>query len=153
MLATTAVARLHGLPILAEVASTATTIERIPIRSEGVCIGEGLTTAIKAVASPLGEQRVAATYCDLNGERYRNEEWGLRVNAKASQEAFVAAHAYVSPADCWGDVGAASGPLFAALAITAAHRGYSKGPISLLWAGSESGYRSAVALIVPEAEG
>jgi 3-oxoacyl-[acyl-carrier-protein] synthase-1 len=151
VLATTAVARSYGLPILAKVASTATTVEKIPIRSEGVCIGEGLTTAIKAVASSLGEQRVAATYCDLNGERYRNEEWVyalLRV-----QEAFVDAHAYVSPADCWGDVGAASGPLFAALAIRAAQRGYSEGPSSLLWAGSESGYRSAVALIVPEAEG
>jgi 3-oxoacyl-[acyl-carrier-protein] synthase-1 len=150
LLATTAVARSHGLPILAQIASTATTVERIPIRSQAVCIGEGLTVAIKAATAPLGNERIAATYCDLNGERYRNEEWVyalLRV-----QEAFVD-HAYVSPADCWGDVGAASGALFAALAITAAQRGYSRGPSSLLWAGSESGYRSAVALIVPETEG
>jgi 3-oxoacyl-[acyl-carrier-protein] synthase-1 len=151
LLTTSAVARSCGLPIFAQVVSTATTVERIPIRSEAVCIGEGLTMAIKAAAAPLGEQRIAAIFCDLNGERYRNEEWVyalLRV-----QEAFVDAHAYVSPADCWGDVGAASGLLFAALAIMAAQRGYSKGPTALLWAGSESGYRSAVALLVRKAEG
>jgi 3-oxoacyl-[acyl-carrier-protein] synthase-1 len=47
------------------------------------------------------------------------------------------------PADCWGDVGAASGPLFLSLAVEASQRGYSKGPYAVMFAGSESGYRAA----------
>ena len=39
--------------------------------------------------------------------------------------------AYHSPAECWGDMGAASGSLFAMLACRASVRGYSKGPRSM----------------------
>ena len=46
--------------------------------------------------------------------------------------------------------GAASGPLFAALAIVARLRGYGKGAYPLLWAGSDRGYRSAVALALAQ---
>jgi 3-oxoacyl-[acyl-carrier-protein] synthase I len=54
--------------------------------------------------------------------------------------------AYLSPAECWGDVGAASGPLFAMLACQAVMRSYAKGPRTLLWTSSEGGQR-AVALL------
>ena len=135
-----------GLPVLATLIAASTAIEPHTIRSIDVCIGEGLTAALQTVVANLHlpQEEVTATYCDLNGERYRNEEFVytlLRV-----QESYVDAHDYLCPADCWGDVGAASGPLFAALAVRAMRRGYSKGPRPLLWAGSESGFRTAVLL-------
>jgi 3-oxoacyl-[acyl-carrier-protein] synthase-1 len=43
-------------------------------------------------------------------------------------------------------VGAASGPLFVALAAAAAERGYARGPHHLVFASSESGERAAVLL-------
>jgi 3-oxoacyl-[acyl-carrier-protein] synthase-1 len=92
----------------------------------------------------LPEQAITATYCDLNGQRYRNEEFVYAL--LRTQESFVDAHDYECPADCWGDVGAASGPLFASLAIRANERGYSKGRFPLAWAGSNAGYRSAMVL-------
>jgi len=151
LLASRTAADRYGLPVLATIAAAATAVEPHPIRSTGVCIGQGLSNAIKSVIDSLQlpKETITATYCDLNGERYRNEEFGytlLRV-----QESFVDAHDYLSPADCWGDVGAASGLLFASLAIAANQRGYGKGPLPLLWAGSESGYRTAVLMNVGNA--
>lgn len=136
----------HRLPILSEIKAATTTIETKSIRKEEVCTGEGLTAAINGVISvlQLPRQLITGTYCDLNGERYRNEEFAYTI--LRTQQAFVDAHDYQCPADCWGDVGAASGPLFASLAIIASQRGYATGRLPILWAGSESGYRSAVIL-------
>ena len=51
----------------------------------------------------------------------------------------------LTPASCWGDVGA-SGPLFGALAIASGLRGYAKGPRAMLWTSSEGGQRGAAIL-------
>jgi 3-oxoacyl-[acyl-carrier-protein] synthase-1 len=135
-----------GLPVLARLLSAATATEPHPLRSTEPCLGEALTAVLASVGSNLNAPHnlITASYCDLNGERYRNEEY-LYAMMRA-QEVFVDPHDYTSPADCWGDVGAASGPLFAVLAVVSSMRGYAKGSVPLLWAGSDSGYRSAVAL-------
>ncbi|HEU5136392.1 MAG TPA: beta-ketoacyl synthase N-terminal-like domain-containing protein [Steroidobacteraceae bacterium] len=150
LLARESAAERHGLPVLARVAAATTAFEPKSIRSTEVCIGEGLTTALSGVISAVRAppRMITATYCDLNGVRYRNEEFiytMLRV-----QEAFFDAHDYQSPADCWGDVGAASGPLFASLAIEARQRGYARGQFPLLWASSDGGHRSAILLSLSE---
>jgi 3-oxoacyl-[acyl-carrier-protein] synthase-1 len=140
-----AFAERHGLPVLAQIVAAATGFEPNSIQSTEVCIGAGLTAVLRNVLATLQpSQAISATYCDLNGQRYRSEEFSytlLRV-----QQSFVDAHDYESPADCWGDLGAASGPLFACLAIVASQRGYAKGEHSVLWAGSASGHRTAVVL-------
>ena len=66
-----------------------------------------------------------------------------------AQSAFVNMLDNVTPADCWGDMGAASGPLLATLAISSGARGYAPGPRSMLWTSSEGGYRCAAVLHVP----
>jgi len=146
VLASRSTADRYGLAILALVTAATTCMEPHAIQSGEVCLGEGLTAALKEVSSSLQlpKEAISATYCDLNGERYRNEEFLytlLRV-----QSAFVNASDYICPADCWGDVGAASGPLFACLAVASGERGYAKGLRPILWAGSDSGHRTAVLL-------
>src|SRR5207237_6147527 len=89
-------------------------------------------------------ERINSVICDGNGERYSSEEWGF-VCLRVSQY-FDDPTAYQSPAEFWGDVGAASVPLFAALTCDAAARGYARGPRTLLWASSERGQRGAVVL-------
>lgn len=140
------VAERHRLPVFARIRSAATATEPHPLRSTEPCLGEGLTAVLASVAGSLRvpHELITASYCDLNGERYRNEEYVYAL--LRTQEAFVDAHDYISPADCWGDVGAASGLLFAVLAVVSSMRGYAKGSVPVLWAGSDSGYRSAVAL-------
>jgi 3-oxoacyl-[acyl-carrier-protein] synthase-1 len=134
------------LPAFAYILAGATATEPHPLRSTEPCLGEGLTAVVASVADHLRAPQglITATYCDLNGERYRNEEYVYAL--LRTQQAFVDAHDYVAPADCWGDVGAASGPLFAVLAVVSSMRGYSKGTVPLLWASSDAGYRSAIAL-------
>jgi 3-oxoacyl-[acyl-carrier-protein] synthase I len=135
-----------NLPALAHILAAATATEPHTLRSSEPCLGEGLTAVVASVAGHLRvpEELMTTTYCDLNGERYRNEEYVYAL--LRTQQAFVDAHDYVAPADCWGDVGAASGLLFAVLAIVSSVRGYAKGTVPLLWAGSDAGYRSAIAL-------
>jgi 3-oxoacyl-[acyl-carrier-protein] synthase-1 len=140
------VADRRGLPVLARIRSAATATEPHPLRSTEPCLGEGLTAVLASVAGGVRAtaELITASYCDLNGERYRSDEFVYAL--LRTQEAFVDPHDYISPADCWGDVGAASGPLFAVLAAVSGARGYAKGNVPVLWAGSDSGYRSAVAL-------
>lgn len=142
------VAQVLAAPALVRIAAAATTIEQQPALSgDQPCIGVGLTEAIRgAVAGAAGLGAVATTYCDLNGERHRNEEYVYAM--LRTQDAFADAHDYVTPADCWGDVGAASGPLYVCLAAAAAQYGHGRGRLPLLWTASDAGQRCAVLLDV-----
>jgi 3-oxoacyl-[acyl-carrier-protein] synthase-1 len=146
LLASAEAARSTNLEILGRVRSVGDAIESSPMKTESICVGAGLTAAIRKALMPIETdgELVNRTYCDLNGERYRSEEYVYAL--LRTQSAFVDAHDYVTPADCWGDIGAASGPLLTALAIEWGRRGWTDGPLSLVWASSESGERAAATL-------
>lgn len=137
--------RAFGLSPRITVRAVAVGRELKLIKTEDVCLGEGLSATVSEVVQQLGPgQRVNHVICDMNGERYRGEEWGfvcLRLG-----HWFDDPTAYLSPAESWGDVGAASGPLFAMLACEAAARGYAKGSRTMLWASSEGGDRGVAVL-------
>lgn len=139
-------AQEFNLPVLGWLETFGSSREQSPIRTETICVGRGLSDAIGQATKPLRipEERVDDTICDLNGEPYRSEEFAFTV--LRTQLAFVSATQFVTPADCWGDVGAASGPLFASLALAAAQRGYAKGPRTLIWASSDAGERAAAVI-------
>lgn len=135
-----------GLCELGCVETVASAREESPIRTETICVGLGLSRAIREATAGLclPEERIDESICDLNGEPYRSEEFALTV--LRTQLAFADATRFVTPADCWGDVGAASGPLFASLAVAAGLRGYAKGPRTLVWVSSIGGDRAAAIL-------
>ena len=145
LLASSRAAQVIGCPAVTTIMTVSTGHEENRIKTAGPCLGEGLSEAIGSVLASLPETApVDDVICDLNGERYRGEEWGfasLRLSRRIADPT-----SYQSPADCWGDVGAASGPLFAMLACQARMRGYFKGPTTLLWASSEGGLRAAAML-------
>lgn len=149
LLARGATAREFELPVLAWVETTGCAVEESCIRTATVCVGRGLSDAIEQALEPLQmpQDRVDESICDLNGEPYRSEEFAFTV--LRTQKSFIDFSRFVTPADCWGDVGAASGPLFASLAAAAYARGYAKGPRTMLWASSEGGDRAAVVLRAP----
>jgi 3-oxoacyl-[acyl-carrier-protein] synthase-1 len=137
-----------GLPLLARVVGLGTAFESKRIKTETVCIGEGLTDAFRAALQGLPPAgKVTDIYCDMNGEPYRADEYGF--TALRTREAFEHVSEFVAPADCWGDVSAAGGPLHIALAAIAATKGYASGPCALAWASSESGERAAALLELP----
>jgi 3-oxoacyl-[acyl-carrier-protein] synthase-1 len=149
LLTTATTASGMGLRPLAQIESVAVAREPNAIRTPTICVGRGLSDAIQAATASLRlpEERVDDSICDLNGEPYRSEEFALTV--LRTQLAFVDATRFTTPADCWGDIGAASAPLFANLAVAAGLRGYAKGPRVLLWASSVGGERGAALVRLP----
>jgi 3-oxoacyl-[acyl-carrier-protein] synthase-1 len=144
LLATDSFAARAGLPVYAWLASAASAHEPHRIRTGTVCVGRGLSDAIAGATAPLRARRLLVddSICDLNGEPYRSEEFTFTV--LRTQAGFVDFTRFATPADCWGDVGAASGPLYASLAVASGRRGYMRGPHTMLWASSEGGDRAAV---------
>jgi 3-oxoacyl-[acyl-carrier-protein] synthase-1 len=137
-----------GARRLAAVVGAATAPEKQVRGSEAGSSGAGLAQAVRAVMAGVALSAEAAdtVYIDINGERYRSEEWGF-VALKAP-EAFKSLQ-YRAPSDCWGDVGAAFGVLAAILAVQSYARGYARGPRSLVLAGSDGGLRGAMLLLDP----
>jgi len=135
-------ARRFGARLLASVCGTGSAIEAKRIKSAMVCVGEGLTEAFRvALAALPNGALVSDVYCDLNGEPYRADEYGF--TALRMKEAFVSPSDFIAPADCWGDVAAASGPLQVMLSVIAGLKGYSRGGVSFTWASAEGGERAA----------
>ncbi len=136
-------AREHGLNVLAEIAAIGTAQEKNLIKTETVCIGKRLTEVVNQILQSIKSKSASIdfTICDQNGETYRADEFGFMLSR--TNEHFLDWSDYLVPADCWGDVGAASGPLYVSLIGIAAPKEYSKGPNTLIWTSSESGERSA----------
>ena len=146
LLMTPAAAQRAGLNPIALILNTAHEWEPNRIKTQDINLGQTLTAVVRTVVdtAPLSDVRIHGIYCDINGERYRGEEWGFACLKLAHY--FDDPTDYRSPAECWGDMGAASGGLFLTLATQAAMRGYAGGRHSLLWTGSENGLRATALL-------
>lgn len=151
LLTTLARAREYGLVPSLEIVGASIASEENRIKTETVVLGEGLGAAFRLLFEDAPSDKVDRIICDMNGERYRGNEYGFAVIRNPGR--FKDAADFETPADCWGDVGAASGPLFVSLVTEAKARGYQPGPLSLIWAGSENGARAAVLLGGPERAG
>lgn len=130
-------ARIVGLGVAADPSRTGT---------GKVCTGEGLSQAVRDATRGLRlpEQKIGDTFCDLNGERHRSEEFTFAM--LRNPQPFVDANRFTAPAESWGDVGAASGPLFAVLATASGMRAYARAPHALAFAGSDGGLWAAAVL-------
>jgi 3-oxoacyl-[acyl-carrier-protein] synthase-1 len=143
LLSTAEAAQRYGLATHGKIIAVATAYEENRIKTETVCIGRGLTAAVRKVLEALPPEGpvIDNTICDQNGEAYRADEYGFTL--ARTNKRFVDASSFLTPADCCGDVGAASGPLFVGLAAAASKKRYAKGPCTLVWTSSEGGERSA----------
>jgi len=128
---------------LATIVGAHTAQELRLIKTDAINLGKGLTAAVAGASAGL-PAGVETIYCDINGERYRSEEWGFVT--LALPHVCCDPSKYELPSAAWGDVGAASGALFTMLAVAGWQRRHAVGPYALLWAGSEAGLRAAVVL-------
>jgi 3-oxoacyl-[acyl-carrier-protein] synthase-1 len=138
-----------GLTALAVVKGVSTAKEVLLRDSETGSLGIGMSQAVRNAtkALRLPQDGVDTLYSDINGERYRSEEWGF----VAMRTPYLwKSLTYEAPSDCWGDVGAAFPPLAAALAVQSYARNYARGPRALVMAGSESGLRGALLIQDPK---
>jgi 3-oxoacyl-[acyl-carrier-protein] synthase-1 len=138
----------RGLSPAAWVLSAATAREEVTPCGSVPLLGKGLSAALAgALVALVGDARVDEVVCDLNGERWRGDEAGFAL-ARASRR-FVDPGRMTAPALSFGDVGAASGALWLAVAAHAGARGYARGPRVLVWTSAEGGARAAALLDVP----
>jgi len=136
----------RGARALAAVRGTGSAREANPFESDLPSSGKGLAAAIRAAAGNGGEP-VAWVACDLNGERYRHHEWGLcQVKLRSALATSVRVW---HPADCLGDVGAASACVLLGLTARAFERAYAPAPECIVWTASDDGERAAVRLVKP----
>ena len=136
-------------PILATVAGIGIAQETLLRTSDSGSFGVGMSEAVIGATESLhlpGEC-VDTVYSDINGERYRSEEWGFVAMRTPSVWKSLT---YEAPSDCWGDVGAAYAPLSIMLTTQSYVREYSRGPRTMVLAGSESGLRGVLLLQDPK---
>jgi 3-oxoacyl-[acyl-carrier-protein] synthase-1 len=139
LLASANAAERYKVPAALELLTAATARETKPIKTDTVCTGEGLTDLFRALAGEPAMVRADHLYCDMNGEPYRADEFGFATIRAGGL--FRDPSAFTAPADCWGDVGAASGPLLLVLADAATRKRYAPGPVLAGFTSSESGER------------
>jgi 3-oxoacyl-[acyl-carrier-protein] synthase-1 len=143
LLASDRAVQAGGLAPFAAILGFGSAIEPHRIKTDSVCVGTGLTAAIRdAVETLPARELVDEVYCDLNGEPYRADEYGFAV--LRTKQHFSRPSEFVAAADCWGDVGAAGGVLNCILASVAGVKRYAKGARSLVWASAENGERAAL---------
>ncbi|MBI3560406.1 MAG: hypothetical protein HY080_01625 [Gammaproteobacteria bacterium] len=143
LLETAAHAQARGVPILAILGEVGEGTEVETIHSKKNSTGEGLARAIETVM-PRTAAGVESVYCSLNGESYYGFEWGVvwtRLN-----ESLQTMKTLVHPADCVGDVGAATGALLLACATSTFKKSKEKLRPVLLWTSGDSGHRMALTL-------
>jgi 3-oxoacyl-[acyl-carrier-protein] synthase-1 len=103
-------------------------------------LGDGLAEAF-AIALQNSKQPVTTVFASLNGENHGAKEWGVAYarNSATIDTEFELCH----PADCFGDTGAAIGPILLALAALGFQSGDLSAP-ALVWAASDGPKRAAV---------
>jgi 3-oxoacyl-[acyl-carrier-protein] synthase-1 len=106
--------------------------------------GDGLAQAITAALTALNGQKAATVFATMTGENFHAKEWG--VASLRNQASLEPALRIEHPADCYGDPGAAAGPLLVGLAALGMKQGKTRGPC-LVYCSSEHEQRGAVCLV------
>jgi 3-oxoacyl-[acyl-carrier-protein] synthase-1 len=105
--------------------------------------GEALAQALQtAVTAPL-HPPIEHIYSSANGEHYWAKELGVMLTRNQALLAERAKHHH--PADCWGDLGAATGPALVALAFTQSVKS-PHSPPDLISCASDQGLRGIAVL-------
>lgn len=104
--------------------------------------GEGLSECIEALLRQTGSPSgaIQSVYAGFNGESFGAKEWGV---ARLRHHGLFAPDALIHhPADCHGDLGAATGAMLTVLAEAALRRGDRAGPV-LVFSSSDREQRAA----------
>lgn len=130
-----------GIP-LAAVSQVAVATETGHLYSEQPYRGDGLTIALQQLArSGAAAGPIQEVYSSMNGENHWAKEWGVAF--LRNRGTFLPDHGMHHPADCYGDAGAACGPLMVGLAALGIKQGYRRSP-ALVYGSSDRGPRAAL---------
>lgn len=140
LLASEGAAAARGLSAIAAISPAAVGFEPGHLYSPEPYRGEGLAATIQGLlASGAAPAPITDVWSSMNGESHWGKEWG--VSYLRSRPAFADPFAIHHPADCYGDAGAAAGPILAGLA--ALDVGKRRSP-ALVYGSSDRGARAAL---------
>lgn len=106
--------------------------------------GDGLSETFDELFSQdKASGKIKTVYAGLNGENFGAKEWGVAYLRHKDQ--FEENHRFEHPVDCFGDPGAALGPLMIGLAAIGLSKNTINGPC-LVWCSSDYGQRAALIL-------
>ena len=127
---------------ISRIAGAATGVEKGHRYSEEPYRGDGLASTIQDLfaAIPSMKDNVQTVLVGFNGENFWAKEWGVAY--LRSKERFHENVRIEHPADCFGDAGAAMGPLLLGLGAVGMQKGYVEGPC-LVWCSSDREERGA----------
>jgi 3-oxoacyl-[acyl-carrier-protein] synthase-1 len=141
-------ARRRGANVVGRLGSLALDREPMLLNPTEGLRAEALSRSIQEVLGAVDPATIHRVMVDLNGERWRFLEWSLAEARCLDRlpEGWRLWH----PADCWGDIGAASGVAHVALAARAFARGYGGNGGILICGSSIGGERAAATVLGPE---
>ncbi len=133
----------HKLISLSQICQPGCTKEAGHRYSDEPYKGDGLAEAITEALIPLEQEKVQTVLASFNGENFFAKEWGVAFlrNHDSFEEKLRIEH----PADCYGDPGAAAGPLLAGLATIGMQKKYIKEPC-IVFCSSENEKRGALCM-------
>lgn len=141
MLETQEHALARGAEVLASIDGVGFGVEPNNYDSEKASSGKGLTDAIRATLIDVSSNtNIGVIGCDFNGESYASQELGL-ISTRLGDR-FDANTEISHPADCCGDVGAASGGLLMVSAVERIRQSDTEN--ILLTTANDDGRRSAL---------
>jgi len=142
LLASARAAANQQLPVLGRVSPMANGFESGHLYSQEPYRGDGLAATFRQlVAQGVVDAPIREVYSSMTGESHWAKEWGVAyLRSKAAFQDDVRVH---HPADCFGETGAASGPLLVGLAALGMKGGYRRSP-TLAYGSSDRGPRAAV---------
>lgn len=140
LMETLAHAKARNAYILGQFEGFGTAIETENISSEKGSSGKGFADACGQVFHDKEDIQIQWVICDLNGESYRAQEWGILLCRSTKH---FDLKAIWHPADSIGDVGAASAGLYISMACTALMKNYAPSDRTLILCASDSGKRAA----------
>ena len=140
-LATEKAALKYGLPVFGKIASASVGFEDGHLYSDIPYKGEGLAKTFQSLFDVYQGECIKTVFSGMNGEGIWGKELG--VSYIRNRDRFIDDFQIEHPADCYGDIGAASGPVMTGLAVKGMRNEYIKGPV-LVYASSDDGDRGAV---------
>jgi len=134
---------LAGRPVLARITSHGLAEEPSPRASARPTRNDGLTAACHAALQGMQGKDIRAVFGDLNGEKSRAMEWSM-ADMRCFRERCEGRGLW-HPADCYGDVGAASGVVLANMITQGFMRRWLPSPV-LMFCSDDHGACGAVVL-------
>jgi 3-oxoacyl-[acyl-carrier-protein] synthase-1 len=142
-------ARRRGARALARFTTPRVAIERESPDGKQPGRGEAMARVLREVMrkTPCAPEKINRVLIDLNGERWRFLEWALACSPALIK--LPPEWRLWHPADCYGDIGAATGVAHLCLATRAFERAYAQGDAIVACASADTGERAALIVYPP----